>query len=94
MFDGLIVKSEREYQNGYADIIFLERPPVHVQHQFIFELKYLKQTESKQLDSIQKKAKAQLLNYIQKEGELHSLKNLQAWTVVVMKDQLIRERVN
>lgn len=91
--DTYFVKSEREYQNGYADIVFLERLPVRVHHQFIMELKYLKQTESKQLSSVQKKAKTQLLNYIQAEEELNALKNLQAWTVVVMKDKLIRERV-
>ena len=36
------VKSEREYQGGYTDVLFLEHLPYKVKHQYIFELKYLK----------------------------------------------------
>lgn len=49
--------------------------------------------DSKRLPKVQQKAKKQLLDYIQKEPELQALKNLQAWTVVVVKDKLFKERV-
>ena len=88
------VKSEREHQSGYSDVLFLERPPFNIDHQYIFELKYLKQAEKKGLPTVQKKAKKQLLDYISGEPELQSMKNLQAWIVIVMKDKIFRERVD
>jgi len=86
-------KSEREYKGGYTDVVFLQRPPFEVDYQYVFELKYLKKTDSKQLKAVQQKAKKQVLDYVAGEEELRTLKNLQAWTVVVIKDELFSERV-
>jgi len=86
-------KSEREYKGGYTDVVFLQRPPFEVDYQYVFELKYLKKTNSKQLKAVQQKAKKQVLDYVAGEEELRTLKNLQTWTVVVIKDELFSERV-
>ena len=92
--DTYFIKSEREHKGGYSDILFLERPPFDIEHQYVFELKYLKQADKKELPTVQKKAKKQLLGYVNGEPELQAMKNLQAWTVIVMKDKIIRERVD
>ena len=88
MSDSYYIKSEREVQNGYVDILFLERPPNEVNYQYIFELKYLKKEEEKQLEKVQKEASTQLKSYIQREPSLAQLPNLRAVVLVVVKDQL------
>lgn len=45
------------------------------------------------LKTYQKAAKKQLLKYITGSDKLKDAKNLQAWTVVVIKDELKIERV-
>ena len=91
--DTFFIKSERESSGGYTDILFLEKPPFELEHQYIVELKYLKKKDSSQLATTEKKAKIQLLDYLKNDAELQALKNLQAWTVVVVKDQVVAKRV-
>jgi len=87
------MQSERETPAGYLDLSFLESPNIPIQHQYIFELKYLKKENAKQLKAKQKEAKKQLLEYVEESAKLKKMDNLQAWTVVVAKDELTVERV-
>ncbi|MEZ4886653.1 MAG: AAA family ATPase [Chitinophagales bacterium] len=87
------IESERETPAGYLDLSFLESPNIPIQHQYIFELKYLKKEDAKQLKAKQKEAKKQLLEYVAESAKLNKMSNLQAWTVVVVKDELNVERV-
>ena len=91
--DTFFINSERESTGGYTDILFLEKPPFELDHQYVMELKYLKKKNRSQLAATQKKAKRQLLDYLKGDVELQGLKNLQAWTVVVVKDEVVVERV-
>ncbi|MEM6316079.1 MAG: AAA family ATPase [Bacteroidota bacterium] len=86
------VKSEREHASGYSDLLFLQRPPINIDHQYLFELKYLKQSDKKELADTQQQAKQQLLAYLDGASELQAIPNLQAWTVVVVKDTVYLER--
>ncbi len=88
------VDSEPETPAGYLDLSFFKRPNIPIEHQYVFELKYLKKEESKKLATTQKAAKKQLLQYVQSSEKLKDLTDLQAWTVVVVKDELKVERVN
>ena len=54
----------------------------------------MKKENNKDLSKTQAIAKTQLLNYVKKDKELKDLKNLQAWTVVVVKDKVNRKRVH
>ena len=88
MADGYYIKSEREVQHGYVDILFLERPPNQVNYQYIFELKYLKKGEEHQLSKVQKEASVQVRDYVQNEPSLRDLSNLKAVVLVVVKDKI------
>ncbi|MDX2305487.1 MAG: AAA family ATPase [Microscillaceae bacterium] len=82
------LESERETKGGYIDILFLEKKPFKVYHQYAIELKYLKKEESKQLETTQQKAATQLRDYIRSEKRLTEMQNLKAYTLVVVKDEL------
>lgn len=92
--DTFFIRSEREYQGGYTDVVFLERPPFKVEHQYVLELKYLKKEDEKNLTKVQQKAKEQIHHYVTTDAELKIMKNLQAWAVIVLKDKVIREQIN
>ncbi len=92
--DAYYVDSEPETPAGYLDLTFFKRPNIPINHQYVFELKYLKKEEAKKLTATQKASKKQLLNYIQNSDKLKDLTDLQAWTVVVIKDEVKVERVN
>ncbi len=91
--DVYFVKSEREATGGYTDLLFLAQAPTPVNSQYIFELKYLKKEDSKQLSSSQQGAKKQLLDYVFNDPELKKYHNLQGWTVTVVKDKVHLEKV-
>lgn len=82
------IKSEREVSGGYTDIQFLERKPVEVLYQFIFELKYLKKEAAKKLEEVKAQAQDQLRQYISSSEELRRLNNLKAFVLVVIKDKI------
>ncbi|MGB0929599.1 MAG: AAA family ATPase [Chitinophagales bacterium] len=92
--DAYYVDSEPETPAGYLDLTFFKRPNIPINHQYVFELKYLKKEDAKKLKPTQKASKKQLLNYIQDSDKLKDLTDLQAWTVVVIKDEVKVERVN
>ncbi|NJO00655.1 MAG: AAA family ATPase [Bacteroidia bacterium] len=82
------LKSEREGKDGYTDILFLEKKPYQVYHQYAIELKYLKKEEASRLEEVQAQAARQLQNYIREEPTLRELTNLKAFTIIVVKDDL------
>jgi len=47
------IESERELPDGYIDLSFTKHPAVKVNHEYLFELKYLKKEDAKQLKSKQ-----------------------------------------
>ena len=75
------IKSEPEVEQKYPDIMFLYRPPFAPNYQFLFELKYLKKSDSGQLKSTQQAAKNQVKGYLQFD-EVRQLENLKSWVIV------------
>ena len=75
------IQSEQETEQKYVDVLFLYRPPYFPTYQFAFELKYLKKSESDQLENTVQKAIAQLQGYLQSEA-LQRLENLKAYVIV------------
>ena len=75
------IQSEQETEQKYVDILFLHRPPYFPTYQFAFELKYLKKSESNQLETTIQKSVAQLQGYLQSEA-LQRLENLKAYVIV------------
>ena len=75
------IQSEQETEQKYVDILFLHRPPYFTTYQFAFELKYLKKSESNQLETTIQKSVAQLQGYLQSEA-LQRLENLKAYVIV------------
>jgi hypothetical protein len=90
-----VVRSEREIANdGYLDVEFLQHPSRPGRpHQYILEIKYLKQSESDKLEVTMQTAKNQLKGYVEKDKELQSLQRLKAVAVVAVKDKLYWEEV-
>jgi hypothetical protein len=84
------IRTEREICNdGYVDLEALRHPngfsnPM----QYVFEIKYLKQTEEAKLQAAMQEAKAQLKSYLEKDTILQSLKRLKAIAIVVVKDKI------
>ena len=78
---GNYIQSEQESEQKYVDVLFLYRPPYFPTYQFAFELKYLKKSESDQLETTVQKATAQLQGYLQSEALQH-LKNLKTYVIV------------
>jgi hypothetical protein len=75
------IQSEQESEQKYVDVLLLHRPPYFPNYQFAFELKYLKKSESAQLETTVQKAIAQLQGYLQSEA-LQRLDNLKAYVIV------------
>ncbi|TGO02491.1 hypothetical protein PN36_24180 [Candidatus Thiomargarita nelsonii] len=75
------IKSEPEIEQKYPDVMFLYRPPFAPNYQFLFELKYLKKSDSGKLKSTQEAAKKQVKGYLQFE-EVRQLENLKSWVIV------------
>jgi len=88
------VKSEPEINQKYPDVMFLWRPPFFPKYQFVFEIKYLKKSDTHLLDSKKKEAKEQLLGYlaspelkdfvVRSEGGMETVK---AYTVVFVGEK-------
>ena len=81
------IRSEQETEQKYVDILFLHRPPYFPNYQFAFELKYLKKSESAQLETTVPKAIAQLQGYLQSEA-LQRLDNLKAYVIVFVGPEM------
>ena len=90
-----MVRSEREVTNdGYLDIELLQHPANQGRpHQYVIELKYLKQGEADKLESTMLAAKTQLQGYLAVDETLQNLPRLKAIAIVVVKDVLHWELV-
>ena len=90
-----VVRSEREVTNdGYLDIELLQHPANQGRpHQYVIELKYLKQGEADKLESTMLAAKTQLQGYLAVDETLQNLPRLKAIAIVVVKDVLHWELV-
>jgi len=89
------VQSEREISGGgYLDLeLYIKPNNPSEHHQFAIELKYLKKEQEHLLSQVQAEAKAQILEYYQKDSFLQSKKMLHLLTVVVVKDRIFVEEV-
>jgi hypothetical protein len=90
------VRSEREITNdGYIDLELLKHPDINAEpHEYVLEVKYLKQADEDQLNNCIDAAKKQLLSYIDKDNFLQSLPKLKAIVIVAVKDKLYWEEIN
>jgi hypothetical protein len=89
------VQSEREISGGgYLDLeLYIKPNNPNEHHQFAIELKYLKKEQEHLLSQVQAEAKAQILEYYQKDSLLQSKKMLHLLAVVVVKDTIFVEEV-
>jgi hypothetical protein len=77
-----LIKSERELERGYADILLLRRPGVDAPYEHLIELKYLKTGATDQeLAQAAAEARDQVKRYIEAD-ELRHNPRLLAWAVV------------
>ncbi|MEM6262395.1 MAG: AAA family ATPase [Bacteroidota bacterium] len=81
------LQSEYEANRGYVDLLLLHRPPINTPYQFAFELKYLKQKESAQLETALEEGRAQLRRYLTSEA-LQTQPDLRAWLVVFVGTEM------
>ena len=90
-----VVRSEREIANdGYLDIELLQHPSRPGRpHQYVIELKYLKQAEQVQLQNTMQSAKDQLKRYLELDSVLQNLPRLKAIAIVAVKDKLYWEEL-
>ena len=86
------VVSEPEWENQYADILFLKRPNIETKYNFILELKYVKKadknkkdpkTGEKYVDKITNEARQQLTDYL-KTDNAKRIANLKAWLLILV----------
>jgi hypothetical protein len=77
-----LIKSERELERGYADILLLRRPGVDAPYEHLIELKYLKTgATDTELAQAADEARAQIAKYLATD-ELRQNPRLLAWAVV------------
>ncbi|MDU9047263.1 MAG: AAA family ATPase [Candidatus Electrothrix sp. Rat3] len=67
------IQSEAEMNNRYPDILLLERNPIEVRYQFLFELKYSKKKEGKR--GMEEK-RAEGIEQVRAYGQLAEIKKL------------------
>jgi hypothetical protein len=89
------VVSEPEWQNSYIDLLFLKRPNITTQYNFVFELKYIKKgdtdkvlilpngSKEKLVDKVEREAREQMNNYL-KTKNAQRLTNLKAWLLILV----------
>jgi hypothetical protein len=75
------VFSEYETKRRYVDLLLTRRPPIDPNFQFAFELKYIKQQDADQLETVKAEGLTQIRNYLRHE-KLQVLSDLRAWLVV------------
>jgi len=78
-------ETNRRYVDGSTklttSLLLTRRPPIDPNYQFAFELKYLKQQDADQLETVKAEGLAQLQDYLRHE-KLRALTDLRAWLVV------------
>ncbi len=75
------IQSEFAVGREHVDLFLARRPPYEPPYQFVFELKYLKKSGEKQLETVKKEATQQLKKYLQHET-FAPLNDLKAYVVV------------
>ena len=76
------IRSEAEVNNRYPDILLLERNPIEVRYQFLFELKYSKKKDgAKGLAEKREEGIAQIRGY-QELADISSLPKLQSYLLL------------
>jgi len=75
------VISEYETNRRYVDLLLTRRPPIDPNYQFAFELKYIKQQDVDQLETVKAAGLTQIQTYLRHE-KLQRLTDLRAWLVV------------
>ncbi|MBF0350679.1 MAG: PD-(D/E)XK nuclease domain-containing protein [SAR324 cluster bacterium] len=85
--DLYFVLSQREVSQTYPDILLTHRPPFFPPSQFMFEFKYLKQADERQLEEKRREAVEQLKRYRQ-NAELRNIAQLKSYAVVFVGSRL------
>ena len=95
-FPGLLVKSELEVAGGYSDILLVPIEKLQERYGILVEFKYIKKEDYQKnkllLEQKQEEAANQLKRYKSSE-EIKMIPNLKAYSVVVIKDELVIEEV-
>jgi hypothetical protein len=81
------LRSEPEVARGYVDLLLLHKPPIDTPHQFVFELKYLKQKDAHLLEQAVAEGHSQLRRYFD-APEMQREPNLKAWLAVWVETEL------
>lgn len=82
------IYNELETDRRYTDLLCLYRTPIEVNNQLLFELKYLKKEDAKQVKKITKEGREQLNAYLAHD-KIKQLENLKAWLVVFVGEQAV-----
>ena len=75
------VFSEYETNRRYVDLLLTRRPPIDPNYQFAFELKYIKQQDADQLETVKAEGLTQMQKYLRHE-KLQALSDLRAWLII------------
>ena len=76
------IQSEPEVNNRYPDILLLERNPIKVNHQFLFELKYSKKKDGKRgMDEKRAEGIKQIKEY-QQLADIRDMVNLKSYLLL------------
>lgn len=76
-----LIESERETRTGFPDIILNDSKIYAVNYQYAFELKYVKQTEKRSIDTIRQEGIEQLRRY-KKSPQLRAMQNLRTFLIL------------
>jgi hypothetical protein len=89
-----LAKSEYESDKHFIDIALLRSPIApNIEHEFLFEIKYLKATEKRKSAAAKREATAQLLDYCALP-EFATKTNLHAYIIVVVGGDVFYKKVN
>ena len=95
-FPGLLVKSELEVAGGYSDILLVPIEKLQERYGILVEFKYIKKEDYQKnkllLEQKQEEAANQLKRYKNSE-EIKMIPNLKAYSVIVIKDDLVIEEI-
>ncbi|MCP4214096.1 MAG: AAA family ATPase, partial [bacterium] len=76
------IRSEAEVNNRYPDILLLERQPIEVRYQFLFELKYSKKKEGEKGMAAKRVEGIKQIREYQKLADIKRLPKLQSYLLL------------
>ena len=76
------IRSEAEVNNRYPDILLLERNPIEVRYQFLFELKYSKKKEGEKGLEAKRAEGIEQINTYQQLAEIRKLSKLKSYLLL------------